>query len=277
MQTPDERLKTIMRLQAEFQTAVDINIDSKVETERNKMAETFLFKAIEECVELRKTFPSALNPWAKSQPEKVVREDMLGELSDTLLFLINFMLVFRLQPEEILETMRWKQHINFTKVKERLLAQLNELQLRVPDEKVGIGDGNIFPRYIFVGQNPGQAIPHKGYRFFSEAKGAAAVLLKILDKHKMREQCYFTNLVKVVTPHNAPPDKPLIEYWYQHLKSELRILNLGTNPRPRIIALGKVAQGVMGIGGIPHPATVLRGSLTEEMYESYFLDFINPF
>jgi NTP pyrophosphatase (non-canonical NTP hydrolase) len=113
-----QKVNQIISRQKEFQKAVGFQVDSDKESIRNELSEKYLFKAIEEIVELRKEFPSMMNPWSKSQglsDEKRVRE----ELVDVLLFLLNFAIVWRITPTEILEEMKKVQDKNFEKMEEK--------------------------------------------------------------------------------------------------------------------------------------------------------------
>jgi uracil-DNA glycosylase family 4 len=255
----------LIKLQEDFQLAVGFPIDSQLESERNRLSEIFLFKAIEEIIELRKEFPSAMNPWAKTQ-KFADTSLVLKEYCDVLLFLINFANLWKFSPEQILESLKSVQHANFQKIKEKKLAQLNHEILRVPGHVSGVGSGALFPKYIFVGQNPGRTITH-GYEFWSNKEdGSSKILLPILDELNVRDKCYFTNLVKCVTPNNSEPDIALIQFWGEFLDREIAILRCG-NFEAKIIPMGRIAQRFLLAPGISHPASVMRGNLTRDDYK----------
>ena len=119
-----EELNQILKRQKEFQKAVGFDVDSDKESVRNELSEKYLFKAIEEIIELRKEFPSMMNPWSKSQGlsnEQRVRE----ELVDVLLFLLNFAIVWRISLDEILYEMKKVQDNNFAKMEEKKANHIN--------------------------------------------------------------------------------------------------------------------------------------------------------
>src|SRR6478736_1147682 len=96
-------LEEIIAGQREFQALCEVDLGTIVAKDINELSERYLFKAIEEIIELRKTFPSELNQWAKNQGLED-REEILAEFSDVLLFLINFCLVRKISPNEVLES-----------------------------------------------------------------------------------------------------------------------------------------------------------------------------
>src|SRR5438552_103480 len=114
-------LEKIISRQREFQKLADVNLNTIVASEINALSEMYLFKAIEEIIELRKTFPSEINKWSKTQGGENRRE-ILSELSDVLLFLTNFCIVRKITPDELLEVMAVVQEMNFIKLKQKKLA-----------------------------------------------------------------------------------------------------------------------------------------------------------
>ena len=95
------KLLELIEKQREFQRAVGFPVDSILEQDRNEMSEKYTFKLIEEAVEMRREFPSAMNPWSKHQKAadlKRVRE----EYADVVLFLLNIAIVWKFTPDEIL-------------------------------------------------------------------------------------------------------------------------------------------------------------------------------
>lgn len=123
-----DKIKEIVERQREFQKEVGFPIDSVRESDRNEMAEKYLFKAIEEIIELRKEFPSAVNPWSKEQKVADLTR-IREEFSDVLLFLINFMIVWRLSPEEILSQLEINQDMNFDYIKKKKATQLAQQEI----------------------------------------------------------------------------------------------------------------------------------------------------
>ena len=117
-------LNIFMQNQRAFQKLCGVPID---DLERaDELAETFLYKAIEECIELRKTNPSGLMRYSKTQPGEINRDDMLGELSDVVLFLINFMIVRKITFEELMNNMLKIQENNFKVLLPKLKKEIEE-------------------------------------------------------------------------------------------------------------------------------------------------------
>jgi hypothetical protein len=107
-------LNSIIENQKVFQRRVGVPIDDKAQ--ENFLAEMFLFKAIEEIIELRKEFPSGFNP--KSKTMNYSSDSRLyEELSDVVLFLVNFMLVKNLSIQKLSQTVCKVQENNFKKLK----------------------------------------------------------------------------------------------------------------------------------------------------------------
>ena len=263
-----ERIKTLLQNQIEFQKLVGLPIDTVVESERDRLAEIYIFKMIEESVELRREFPSTMNAWSKTnKPANMDR--IKEEFSDVMFFLINFMLTFKLTPEEMLEQLELVQSNNFKKIKSKMMKSLNEDILKVQNYTSGIGQGNLSPKYIFIGQNPGENIA-QGYEFWSdENDGSSKILLPILDKLGIRDQCYFTNIVKSTTTGNSEPSAELTQFWKEFLQKEIQILQ-ANNPDVKIIVMGKWTHENLSEythEHIYHPAYVLRGNIFESEYE----------
>lgn len=265
-------LNQIIGKQIEFQEILNIDINTIVENDRNRIGENYIYKGIEEFVELRRTFPSVINADEKN-PRTVDMVEVMNELSDVALFLLNFMVVFRITPEELLNHVPKVQENNFLKKKEKEMARLNHEIMRSPALVVGIGGGNIFPKYIFVGQNPAQTMK-RGHTFYSVNEGSGKILLDIIDNLGIRDQCYFTNLVKETTENNAVPPQDMIIFWRTFLHREIEILNWGCENKPIIIPIGSVSQKNLGYPGIIHPSYVMRGGITEEEYAFKVAAFI---
>ncbi len=127
MENPElrKRLNQIIEKQRRFQKLCGKQIDTKDSFTKSFLSEMYLFKAIEEVVELRKTFPSALNESAKIQPE-IDRTELLKEYSDVILFLINFGILWGISDEELLGTIEMVQANNFRKKLDSIENQKNE-------------------------------------------------------------------------------------------------------------------------------------------------------
>jgi uracil-DNA glycosylase family 4 len=261
-------IEDILKKQKEFQLEVGFPILSQREADRNSMSEKYIFKAIEELIELRKEFPSSMNPWSKNQKSADIQR-IHEEFSDVLLFLMNFMIVWKITPEEVLSQLKETQENNFQRMKKKKMTQLNSEILAVPGYTSGIGQGNLSPKYVFIGQNPGRSITH-GYEFWSNKEdGSSKVLLPILEKLGILKDCYFTNVVKSLTPENSIPDEKTVQFWKEYLDKEISIL-ITSNYGMEIISMGKnTSQMLTGylFEEISHPASVMYGNIDKEQYE----------
>lgn len=267
-------LNKIIERQREFQRGLGWPIDSVSEADRNELSEKYVFKAIEELVELRREFPSVMNPWSKHQKSADLTR-VKEEYCDVLMFLINLAIVWKLSPEDILSQLKKVQDNNFKKIKERKMAMLNTDILKIPNRVSGIGDGSLTPEYVFIGQNPGKTIT-QGYRFWSnDEDGSSKVLLPLLNELGItRDMCYFTNVVKCVTPNNEVPNEELTSFYMEFLEKELEILKFG-NPYMKVIAMGRWAENTLNSLGkgttdaIKHPSYVLRNGMSYENYKEH--------
>lgn len=263
-----------MRDQVEFQEMVGFPSDSILESVRNELSEKFIFKLIEEAVELRKEFPSVVNPWSKSQKTADLTR-VKEELSDVILFLVNIINVWKFTPEELAETIQSVQRNNFRRVKEKKMNLLNSDILKIPGRVSGIGQGSLTPKYIFIGQNPGKGIV-QGYKFWSDPKdGSSRYLLRTLEKLGILKDCYFTNVVKCTTPDNGEPTNEMRSFYNDFLFEELNILSYD-NPGAKVIVMGKWAGGDFGgdVKKISHPAVVGYGSKTQEQFDQEVIEAI---
>ena len=259
-------MNEILEKQKEFQRLVGFPIDSIRESDRNEMAEKYIFKAIEELIEVRKEFPSTMNPWSKKQKPSD-RTRVREEFTDVLLFLANLMIVWKFTPDEMLKSLTDVQNNNFNNYKTKKMNILNSEILSIPSYTCGIGQGNLKPKFIFIGQNPGSDIK-KGYKFWSNPEdGSSKVLLPVLESLGIIQDCYFTNIVKSTTPDNSEPSESLTTYWNEYLKRELDILKTN-NPDAKVITMGKWTEKNFNGASIhiAHPASVFYGHLAKEEY-----------
>lgn len=259
-------MKEILKKQFEFQkNLAKFPIDSNLESDRNELSEGYSLKMIGEIMEFTREFPSAFNRLSKHNKEAdIVR--VKEELSDVFLYFCNLLLTWKISWTEFIDIVTKVQNNNFTKVKERRMKELNETILAIPGYTSGIGSGNLNPKYVFIGQNPGQEMSH-GYKFFSnEEDGSSKVLLPALDAMGLRQDSYFTNLVKCTTSGNREPIEIEVLFWKEYLDKELSILRVG-NPEMKIVSMGSfVADNIAHDVHIKHPAYVLRGGITKEDY-----------
>jgi len=269
------RIHNIIEKQKEFQRSVGFPIDSITESDRNEMSEKYVFKLIEEAVELRKEFPSVMNPWSKKQKPADIQR-VKEEFADVVLFLTNLAIVWKLSPDDILEIVEYVQGRNFTGLKKRMMDLLNSDILKIPGRISGIGSGNLSPKYVFVGQNPGKNIT-QGYKFWSDLEeGSSKILLPILEEYGVLKDCYFTNVVKCVTTNNEEPSIEMTDFYSEFLLKELEVLKI-SNPDVKIIAMGQWTSAqldkLMGkrVDSIPHPASMFYGG-DLEMYKKQIHD-----
>lgn len=267
----NNRIDNIIKRQKEFQRAVGFPIDSISEIDRNDMSERYIFKLIEEAVELRKEFPSSINPWSKKQKSADLQR-VKEEFSDVVLFLINIAIVWKFSPEQILEILENVQQNNINVLKEKKMEILNTDILKVPNHVSGIGSWSLSPKYIFIGQNPGESIPHHGYQCWSEPKFSGKIILPALEEMGILKKSYLTNIVKSSTSKNVTPEDDQVDFWWEFLQKELEILSIGSETPPIIIALGEWADSVLTKKEIPHltirhPSYYLRNGWNSEKYK----------
>lgn len=281
-------MEEILRLQREFQRLCEIDIDTIVAKEINELSETYLFKAIEEIIELRKTFPSELNKWSKSQPDEENKQETLDELSDVGLFLMDFCLVRKITPEQVLEALKTKQKFNFTKLKEKKLQILNEEMQRVP-KKIGIGGGSLMPKVVLIGQNPGKSLEDGKTVWDDHKDNTAGMFFKRsleLGKYRLavkKDDIYFTNVVKEVTENNEKPSYTTTQFWQPFLERELNIIDAGVDPL--YLAMGTEASRMLTQlefskkwEPIQHPAYFMRNGFSEtQYYEEQLLPKLKQF
>lgn len=262
-----EKLREIIENQKEFQRLVGFPIDSILEKERNELSEKFIFKLIEEAVELRKEFPSVVNPWSKSQKNADLTR-VKEELSDVILFLVNIINVWKFTETELVETLLKVQTNNFRGVKQKKMDMLNSDILKIPGRVSGIGHGNLTPKYVFAGQNPSEGIT-QGYKFWSDpSDGSSKILLPVLEELGILGDSYFTNVVKCVTSGNSDPTQEMTDFYKEFLTKELEILRYN-NPEMKVISMGNwTDMAIFGLADIkiPHPATCLYGNITIQEY-----------
>jgi len=207
-----EKINKIIERQKDFQRIVGFPIDSNLESDRNEMSEKYIFKLIEEAIELRKEFPSVMNPWSKKQKEV----DLLRvkeEMSDVLLFFINLLATWKFSFEEILNVIEEVQENNFSKVAEKKLKILNEQILNIPGYIPLLGYGNPTPKRIHL------------YKSFRDTH--------VIDETISSRECYYTHLVKYLPPNKNEPTEDDISFWEPFLVEEMKIVTM--NPDVEII------------------------------------------
>lgn len=113
------KLRRIFDRQELFQELVGYNLKQLGLEAKLNVSEAYILKMIEECVELRKTMPSAFNQFEKNRA-CLSQMRMLQELSDVLLFAVNFMITWDVDPVELLLVMEGVQDNNFDKLQAKL-------------------------------------------------------------------------------------------------------------------------------------------------------------
>lgn len=216
----------ILDKQREFQRLCEVNIDTIVDRDINALSEMYLFKAIEEIIELRKTFPSELNRWSKSQPTVDDRERILAELADVHLFLSNFCLVRKISPDELNAAIRKVQENNFSRLKMKKYSILMEEMSRGPGELVLPVPHSYNPDVIVVSLFP---LPESHFKYVTGELANASAKLRISP-----EDFYFTSVVK---QHTFEENDTSIKYWTPFFARELEILTAGKDSL--ILALDK--------------------------------------
>lgn len=119
-----KRLEQIFENQRILQRTHGFPIDSINPADKDRMAEIYIYKMVEECIELRRTQPSSLIPMSKSQPE-IDRTAMISEGVDIQLYFINWMIARGVTPDELLDQLDAVQANNLAKAHERGAAMEN--------------------------------------------------------------------------------------------------------------------------------------------------------
>lgn len=230
-----KKIEQIIERQKEFQRFVGFPIDSNLEEDRNELSEKYVFKLIEEAIELRKEFPSVMNPWSKKQKEADFTR-IKEEMSDIFLFFMNLLITWKFSFEEIVEMVEKVQDNNVMKVKEKKMKMLNERVLNIPGYTSATGGGNLNPKYIFINQSPSSRIEH-GESLWNNGKDEASrKLMTVLDTLGIRSESYYTTFVKSVVNSSANPVEDVSNFWTTYSEEELKILS-GFNPESSIISL----------------------------------------
>lgn len=196
-------MNDIIEKQKQFQKLVGFPIDSLQEKDRNELSEIYLFKMIEEIIELRKEIPSVMNPWSKTNGN-AEKTKVLDELSDVILFLLNFCITWRLSKDEILEALHKVQNNNFIKVKEKKMNLLNQELLSLPGYDIVIGVGNLSPKQVII-------------------DGDQSMILENTEN-------YYTMTNKNKSKNSVTNS----EFWKEYLNREIEILMID-NPTMQII------------------------------------------
>lgn len=269
----NERINKLTKAQWDFQLLAEKPVDSIQEKVRNSLAEEYILKLIEESIEVRKEFPSAFNPWSKTQKVADIKR-IKEEMSDVFLFFVNLLNVWRIDFEDFLNEVEEIQDNNFKGLKGKKLAIVNQKVMNTPTHTSCIGHGNPNPKFIIVGLNPGSDIEH-GYKCWSNPEdGSSRILLPILEELDILKDCYFTNLVKSTTLNNEEPSEDDVKFWSNLLKEELDILKTN-NPDAKIVGLGKFVDSHIKVDiSIPHPAYVYHGGMSLLDYKDVITQWI---
>jgi uracil-DNA glycosylase family 4 len=133
--------------------------------------------------------------------------------------------------------------------------------------------GNIFPKYMIVGLNPGigDYLKTGDWGTFLSGYGPSTVTLRdALHSLGILDQCWLTNLVRCATDKNSSPSiSDAIRCFDNWLSEEIKIL------KPEVIfTLGKDATSLASncmlyTIGIKHPAFYVRQGLREEYYKEF--------
>jgi uracil-DNA glycosylase family 4 len=276
----NKKIEKILERQLKFQKMVNLPVDSHELETQCKLSEIYIFKMIEEAVELRKEFPSMLNAWSKVQKTPDISR-IKEEMCDVFLFFVNIMLTWKVSLDDLIEVLNSVQKNNFIKVKEKKINVLNNriLSLKSKNKKIGVGQGNLYAKYVFIGQNPSSKIDN-GYKFWSDEKdGSSRILLPLLNELDVRNSSYFTNIVKSTTEDNKEPDDETINFWIPYLKEELEIIKENNN-KSVIVSLGKFVDSVLNKNNIKHvsiyhPAAIMRGSCSKKQYKDQIKKIVN--
>lgn len=254
-------LDKIISLQKEFQRLAEVKIDTLVSNEINALSEMYLFKSIEEIVELRKTFPSELNKWSKNQPIEIDKQEVLAELSDVLLFIINFCIVRKITPVQVIETLSKVQEVNFRKLKSKKLTILFDEMNRLPSASPLLGSGGLMPKVILIGQTYREnGLDTVHYAWDSPSLNPTIDFLQEAIRHGVNrfsinlEDFYYTDVIKepVREQHRG---EILAKYWVPFLVREIEIISSGCTPL--IFALGNTVGQILKSENVPFDFQVL--------------------
>lgn len=205
------KFEQISNNQRNFQRVVGFPIDSISARDRDEMSEKYLFKAIEEIVELRKEFPSVMNPWSRTQRQIENLDAIKDELADVMLFLVNFINVWGITEDELWDSLLAKQQKNYEHIKTKKLKILNSEMSKVPGSEVQPGAGKLSPNAIIVAENPDLLFEY----IQKELNGVE------------NPNDYYTTLIK---QHNvAFPSDEVKAFWREFLDRELEILAINNN------------------------------------------------
>jgi len=267
-----ERFKSIAKKQKEFQRLVKYPVDTILESERNEMSEKYLFKMIEEIVELRKEFPSVANPYSKSQKTADLTR-VKEELADVILFLVNFINIWKFSIEELVDTIEATQKHNVEKVKMKKMNVINSEILKIPGETKMTGVGSLSPKYIFI-------IHHQIYGG-DERSELVKGLVGVLKNLGIMKDTYMTAIVKEAIP-GTEVDENLVTFWWEFLEKELEVLMGEDYLNMKIIAVGdEVSQEFfmrfpsIHITKVDSLKRLVDGEVTIEEYEQHLKNAIN--
>ncbi len=126
------------------------------------------------------------------------------------------------------------------------------------------GEGPLYAKVMFVGQNPGSDEDELGRPFVGRS---GKYLTKTLAEFGIkREEVYITNIVKHVSPQNRKPFDDEVRACLPYLITQIRIIN------PEIIVLlGASAKETPRINGIEyfqiiHPSAAMRFTKMREKF-----------
>jgi NTP pyrophosphatase (non-canonical NTP hydrolase) len=199
------RFTTISSKQKEFQRQVGFPVDSVLASDRNEMSEKYLFKAIEEIVELRKEFPSVMNPWAKTQKDENL-DDIKSELSDVFLFLINFMNAWGISEDELHDAIETKQTINYNSIKRKKLKLLYDEMSEYAMIDIINTNNEVSPAEIYI--------------------ASVSEQLHFVDKSTVKDDDYLVAIVKRPVAKDETVSDGEILKWKDFLDKEIEILKI---------------------------------------------------
>lgn len=201
------KFKQISDRQKDFQRVVGFPIDSLSARDRDEMSEKYLFKAIEEIVELRKEFPSVMNPWSRTQRQIENLDAIKDELADVMLFLVNFINVWGIDEDALWDALLAKQERNYEHIKNKKMKILNSEMAKMPGNAVQPGAGNINPTSIIIAKNPDEMFN------FIQSEGGTE-----------NPAFYYTTLIK---QHGVVDlDESGTAFWQEFLDREIEILKI---------------------------------------------------
>ena len=110
-----DRIEKVIEQQRFFQRFLGINIDNPDYLAKLKLSESYILEIVGEAMEIKESVPSYFNP--RKRKKDIDIEDMKKEIADLLIHVCNFCLLWKIEPEEMLEKIEEVQIDNLARMK----------------------------------------------------------------------------------------------------------------------------------------------------------------